>query len=67
MAAKQDNPAAKKTTAATGRTTRRRAPRRRPVPTHEAIATRAYELYLGRAEGDEVSHWLQAERELAAS
>jgi hypothetical protein len=28
---------------------------------------RAYELYLGQAEGDDVSHWLQAERELVAS
>jgi hypothetical protein len=41
--------------------------RRRSAPTHDAIAMRAYELYLGQAEGDDVSHWLQAERELVAS
>jgi hypothetical protein len=40
---------------------------RRPAPTHEAIAIRAYELSQAGAGGDEVSHWLQAERELSPS
>lgn len=55
-----------KTTATTA-TPKPRRRRRHVAPTHEAIAFRAYELYLDRAEGDEVSHWLQAERELAAA
>jgi hypothetical protein len=63
MAVKQTKPAAKKTPAKPRRTTRRRS----GAPTQEAIAMRAYELYLGRAEGDDVSHWLQAERELTAA
>jgi hypothetical protein len=67
MAAKQDKPAVKKTTARAKTTKPRATRRRRSAPTHDAIATRAYELYLGRAEGDDVSHWLQAERELVAT
>lgn len=37
-------------------------------PTPEAIARRAYELYLarGRAPGRDVEDWLRAERELRA-
>jgi hypothetical protein len=42
-----------------------RAPQRKAEPpTHEAIATRAYELSLADSTGDQMSHWLQAEREL---
>jgi hypothetical protein len=39
-----------------------------PMPTHEAIAQRAFELYLARGEagGDEMSDWLRAETELRA-
>ncbi|HEY6945080.1 MAG TPA: DUF2934 domain-containing protein [Candidatus Acidoferrum sp.] len=35
-------------------------------PTHEEIAMRAYEIYLGRggAPGHELEDWTQAEREL---
>ena len=45
-----------------------RASRQR-APTHAAIAKRAYALSLadGRGGGDELSHWLQAERELTQS
>jgi hypothetical protein len=43
-----------------------RASRRR-APSHEAIAKRAYELSLADGGGDDVSHWLQAERELSGS
>jgi DUF2934 family protein len=57
-------PASKKTDTTTAKSTRPRARRRKPVPTRDAIAVRAYELYLEQAEGDEVAHWLQAEREL---
>jgi Protein of unknown function (DUF2934) len=57
-AAAKEKAAAKQTAAA--RASRGRA------PNHEAIAKRAYEL--SQAEGgDEVSHWLQAERELTRS
>lgn len=69
MASTQNKPP-KKTTAtakaATKATTKPRAPRRR-APTHEAVAKRAYELSLVHGGGNDVSHWLQAERELAAS
>jgi Protein of unknown function (DUF2934) len=69
VASAQNKPP-KKTTAkakaSTKATTKPRAPRRR-APTHEAIAKRAYELYLVHGSGSDVSHWLQAERELAAS
>lgn len=47
-------------------TTKPRTPRRRG-PTHDTIAKRAYELSLEDRGGDSVEHWLQAERELAAS
>lgn len=43
------------------RTTRRKA------PSADAIAKRAYELSQARADGDDVGHWLEAERELTAS
>lgn len=35
-------------------------------PTHEQIETRAYEIYVerGYVDGNEVSHWLEAEAEL---
>jgi Protein of unknown function (DUF2934) len=40
-----------------------------PPPTREAIARRAYELYLqrGSVSGYEVEDWLQAEAELIAA
>lgn len=63
-AAKQK--AAPKQTAAAKQTAKPRASRRR-APTHEAIAKRAYELSRAEGGGDEVSHWLQAERELTSS
>jgi hypothetical protein len=34
------------------------------TPSHEAIESRAYELYARGAPGDHVEHWLTAEREL---
>ena len=40
---------------------------RRRAPTPEAIANRAYELSLAGGGGDDVSYWLQAERELSGS
>jgi hypothetical protein len=50
-------------------------PRNSPVPrtsaiaapkeiTHEMIAKRAYEIFIGGTGGDETHNWLQAEREL---
>ncbi|OFV88984.1 MAG: hypothetical protein A2V74_04030 [Acidobacteria bacterium RBG_16_70_10] len=37
-----------------------------PGPSHDAIAKRAYEIWLGRGgePGREVENWLEAEREL---
>jgi hypothetical protein len=66
MARKQQTTAAKKTDAKPAIPKPRRR-RRHVAPTHDAIAVRAYELYLGETEGDDVSHWLQAERELAVA
>jgi hypothetical protein len=46
----------------------KRAVRRRTVQpeiTPDAIAARAYELYRSGVEGDQLAHWLMAERELA--
>lgn len=44
------------------------APHAFGTPTREAIARRAFEIYLerGRGEGQDVEDWLQAERELQA-
>lgn len=38
------------------------------IPTHDAIAQRAFELYQARGEagGDEMTDWLRAETELRA-
>jgi Protein of unknown function (DUF2934) len=38
-------------------------------PTHEEIATRAYEIFeeRGAIAGDDVSHWLEAEQELSGA
>jgi hypothetical protein len=66
MARKQQTTAAEKTEAKPAIPKPRRR-RRHVAPTHEAIAFRAYELYLAQADGDEVSHWLQAEHELIAA
>ena len=74
MASSQDKPSKKPTTkkaaakekAAAKQTAKPRASRGR-APSHEAIAKRAYELFQAEAGGDEVAHWLQAERELARS
>jgi hypothetical protein len=63
-AAKEKAPA--KQTAAAKQTAKPRASRGR-APTPEAIAKRAYELSQGEDGGNEVSHWLQAERELTRS
>jgi Protein of unknown function (DUF2934) len=45
---------------------RKRAPRRVPVPTHDAIAAEAYLMWERGEPGDSVTHWLRAERALAA-
>jgi hypothetical protein len=45
----------------------RAARRRRRAPSHDAIAKRAYDLYLSEGGGDHVAHWLAAERELSES
>ena len=63
-AAKEKAPA--KQTAAARQTAKPRASRGR-APSHEAIAKRAYELSQAEGGGDEVAHWLQAERELTGS
>ncbi len=41
---------------------------RNGMPAHDAIARRAYEIYLSRGgnHGSDVEDWLQAEREVAA-
>jgi Protein of unknown function (DUF2934) len=39
----------------------------RPEPTHSEISERAYFIALEHGGGDELSHWLRAERELAAA
>jgi hypothetical protein len=48
---------------------RRTDPASKRDPIREAIALRAYELYLARgsADGHAIDDWLQAERELAAA
>jgi hypothetical protein len=46
------------------RTTRRT---QRPDVTHDAIARRAYEIYVAEAGGSAFEHWLRAERELVAA
>ena len=53
-----------KTKAPASKTTKTRS---RRAPTREAIAKRAYELYLAQGGGDDVANWLQAERELAGA
>jgi DUF1365 family protein len=60
-------PALKKTKTKTAKTTKPRTRRRRTAPAHDAIAVRAFELYMDHAEGDQVAHWLQAERELSTA
>ena len=44
------------------------ATRRRRIPTQNAIAKRAYEIFLARGEehGHDVEDWVRAEAELAA-
>jgi DUF2934 family protein len=42
------------------------APLARKEITHEMIAKRAYEIFLGGRGGDEMHNWLMAERELKA-
>jgi Protein of unknown function (DUF2934) len=74
MAPSQDKPPKKPTTkkaaakekAPAKQTAKPRASRGR-APSHEAIAKRAYELSQAEGGGDEVAHWLQAERELTRS
>lgn len=66
---------AKRTTAkkAPAKATTKKAPARtrgrpgQPAPSHEAIAKRAHELYEAQGGGgDDVAHWLQAERDLSS-
>jgi Protein of unknown function (DUF2934) len=61
----EKRPSAKKTTTrkTTSGTTRRT--RKRPVPTIDQIAERAYFIHLDEG-GDPFGNWLRAERELAA-
>ncbi|NOT26508.1 MAG: DUF2934 domain-containing protein [Acidobacteria bacterium] len=42
---------------------REKSPQPAPI-SHDQIAFRAYELFLQEGGGDEVAHWLRAEREL---
>jgi hypothetical protein len=39
------------------------------TPTHEQIAQRAYDIFVerGQPEGQDLAHWLEAERQLRAS
>jgi hypothetical protein len=74
VASTPDKPSQKRTTKkapAKAKTTATQAakPRasRRQAPSHEAIAKRAYELSQAHAGGDDLSHWLEAERELTGS
>jgi hypothetical protein len=55
--------------AAASKATRKRTTRhtRRPEVTHDAIARRAYELYVAESGGSAFEHWLRAERELVAA
>jgi Protein of unknown function (DUF2934) len=41
------------------------APARKAI-THEMVAKRAYEIFVGGTGGDEMHNWLRAERELRA-
>lgn len=52
----------KRTTAVRKSITRKK----KVVPTHEEIATRAYFIALEDRGGGDLDHWLRAERELAA-
>jgi len=49
-------------------TAKAQAPAAPLAPTRDAIAKRAYELYLarGKADGQQLEDWIQAERELLA-
>jgi hypothetical protein len=49
--------------AATKRRVRKTTPAR-TAPSYDAIAERAYEIYLRQGAGDQIAHWLRAEREL---
>jgi hypothetical protein len=60
--ATKKNAPAKATSAASAKP---RGRPRRPAPSHEAIAKRAYELYEAQGGGDHVAHWLQAERDVS--
>jgi hypothetical protein len=55
------------TKATTGRTRKKTAEAEATAPEPDEIAKRAYEIYESGAEGDELGHWLQAERELAGA
>jgi hypothetical protein len=61
-------PKAKATTTKAPAAPRRRSTRRAtaPVP-HDAVAERAYHLFLAEGGGDSVAHWLRAEQELRAA
>jgi hypothetical protein len=56
--------AAKKATATTAESSKLRRSSRRREPTHDQIAERAYLIHVTEAGGDEIEHWLRAEREL---
>ncbi|MGE5765211.1 MAG: hypothetical protein ACM3ZF_15485 [Mycobacterium leprae] len=71
MASTPDKPSQKRTTKKAPATTKTTAtkPRaaRRQAPSHQAIAKRAYEISQANTGGDDLSHWLAAERELTGS
>jgi Protein of unknown function (DUF2934) len=51
----------------TGRTRKKAVEVESAAPEPEEIARRAYEIYESGGGGDELGHWLQAERELAGA
>ncbi len=56
-----------KTPAAPSRRSARRPAQPHAALTHDAVAERAYHLYLAEGGGDSVAHWLRAEQELRAA
>jgi hypothetical protein len=55
------------TKATTTRTRKKAVEAETKTPEPDEIAKRAYELYESGADGGEMEHWLQAERELAGA
>ena len=55
------------TKATTGKTRKKAAEVDAKPPELEEVQKRAYELYESGADGDELEHWLQAEREFVGA